>query len=349
MRKISITDVETGMVIAADVFDQDFGSDLPLLGRGVTLTEKYITKMKERGLDEILIVTPPDYRGAPGETLALLEVKDDIVSEGNLELQCDIPPGTKIAASENIFIEGIVNQGCSVISAQGDIVIKGGIIGCDDHRVMINAGKRVTISNNTDSPVICADIKALEEINAKGDMDKCSLSAKGRLFVDGKTVESNIYSHTRIRLKECGNSSGTPCRLLIKPAECRELFQKLLALDKQLAQLKKDKDRLHNSINLVRSICKDIDSLPQDKKMELALDVKNFKEADNKIACGAKAKEQLKDKVVTALEAQRIFIDNVISPPTQITIENCSLCLDDPLHSVAFYVQDMKVRNTSLR
>ncbi len=337
MRKILIDEVKAGMVIAADIFDKDFGADFPLIGRGVTLTEKFITKMKERELDEVLVVTPPDYRGAPGETLARLEVNEDIVSEGNIDLKCDIPPGVKIAASENIFIEGNVGQGCSIISAKGNIVIKGGITGDVGKRVIVNAGRNVTITNINDHPVVYADIKALEEIATKGGMSKCSLSSKGRLLIEGTAVESNIYSHTRIRMKECGDTSNVEgCKLLVKPAECRKLLQSLLVLDKQLAILKKDKERLHNSINLVRSICENIDSLPQDKKKELARDVKQFQETDNKIVSGAKTKQQLKDKIIAALEFQRIIIDHIVHPNTQITIENCSLHLDKELQSVAF-------------
>ena len=349
MRKIPINEVKVGMVIAADIFDQDFGADLPLIGRGVSLTENYINKMKERGLDDLLVVTPPDYRGAPGETLALLEINEDIVSEGNLDLQCDIPAGTKIAASENISIEGIVHQGCSIISAKGNIVINGGIAGGADNRVTVNAGNKVTINNLCSSPVTCCDIKALDEIVTKGDINKCSLSAKGRLFIEGQAVESNIYSHSKIRLKECGDSKHEACKLLVKPAECRKLFQELLVLDKQLAGLMKDKERLHNSIKLVRSICKNIDSLPQDKKRELAIDVKQFQETDHKITSSLQTKEQLKEEVLRTLETERILIDHIVHPHTNITIENCSLYLDKQQQAVAFCVQDMKVKTIPLR
>ncbi|MBI5556156.1 MAG: DUF342 domain-containing protein [Deltaproteobacteria bacterium] len=350
MRKVSIDEIEAGMVIAADIFDPEFGGELPLIARGVTLTPTYVGKIKDRGFFELLIETPPDYRGAPGETYVLLEVGEDIVSAGNVDLQCDIPPGIKIAAEENIRVTGIVHPGCSIISAKGDIFITGAIHGSPESRVTISAGNRVEIDNGTGRPVSFADIKALDEIVAQSDMHHCSLSAKGKLTVTGKIGKSNIYSHKKIRLRECGDAAGVdPCQLLVKPAECRQLFQALLALDKQMEALQQEKKRLHNSISLVRNLCKNIESLPPDKKMQLALEVKKFQEIESNIASGLKTKEKLKENILNVLAAERIIVDRTAHPNTQITIENYSLCLDQSVGAVAFYVQDMKVKSMPLR
>jgi uncharacterized protein (DUF342 family) len=181
-------------------------------------------------------------------------------------------------------------------------------------------------------------------------MRHCSLSAKGKLTVTGKIVKSNIYSHSKIRLLECGDAAGVePCRLLVKPAECHQLFQTLLALDKQMESFQQEKKRLHNSISLVRNLCKDIESLPPDKKMQLAMDVKRFQEMESSIASGLKTKEDLKVNILNVLASERIIINRTAHPNTQITIENYSLFLDQPVGAATCHVQDMKVKSLPLR
>lgn len=346
MLKLSIDKAKVGMVIAADIFDPDFGGDFPLVGRGVELTASYIGRMKDRCIHEIFIITPSGYRGAPGETFAPAQITEDIFFEGKVELQCDIPAGTRVVAGENIFIKGVVNKGCSITSATGDIIIKGGVSGSDGERVTLSAASCVTVTIEDTRPVRYADIKALDEIIVYGDISDCTLSTKGKLVVRGKVEKSNLYSQTRIRINECGDElTRTPCQLLVKPAECRALFQELLALDQQMVMQQKEKDKLHNTIDLIRKLGKNIDQLPVEQKMQLATDVKQFHAVDAAISAGLKEKDRLKKEMSGVFAVNRILINRQAHPNTKITIENMSLLLERPLEKVAFYVKDMKIEH----
>lgn len=351
MRKVFIEEAKAGMVIAADIFDSDFGGgEFPLICRGVELTTSFINKMKDRSLTELLIITPPGYRGLPGEIFTSTEITEDILFEGEVELSCDIPAGTKIVAGENIGIIGNVQPGCSITSAKGDINIKGSVVGSKESRITMNASKRVTIHNEETRPVQFADIKSIEEIVIHGDVKCCALSAKGKLLMRGKVEKTNIYSQTRISLLECGNDlTREPCQLLVKPSECRKLFQEIMILDKQLAALNKDEDKLQNTIDLVKKIGEHIDQVSQEKKARLAADINHFHKVQQKIKDGLFQKKKLHMKVIQVLDITRIIITKIVHPNTKITIENCSLMLDKSAEAVSFHVEDMKVVREAIR
>lgn len=350
MRKLSIDEVKLGMVIAADIFDSDFGGDFPLIGRGVELTEGIISKMKERFISEVLVITPPGYRGAPGEIFAPVEISEDIFFEGRVELGRDVPAGTRIVAGESIFISGEVQKGCSITSAKGDILVNGRVIGEQDSRVILNAAGCVTVNNQKDKPIQYADIKSINEIVIDGNVVDSSLSTKGKLIVHGKVERSNLYSQTRIRVFECGDDlSRTPSQLLVKPAECRTLFQELLTIDKQLSSQQKEKERLQNTLDLIRKLGRSVEQLPADKKMQLASDVKQFQAVDNSLNAGLKEKERIRKEISDSLAVNRILITHLAHANTKVTIENMSLVLEKTVEKAAFYVQNMKLERETLR
>ncbi|MDH5299608.1 MAG: hypothetical protein OEV91_11370, partial [Desulfobulbaceae bacterium] len=149
MRKLTLDEVKAGMVVAADIFDQDFGGELPIIGRGVELSATFINRLKERGIQDLLIITPAGYRGAPGETLAPTEVKGNILFDGAIELACDVPPATRIEGGETVSITGNVAAGCNIISATGDIVINGSLRGEAGKHIILSAAHRITIKNTS--------------------------------------------------------------------------------------------------------------------------------------------------------------------------------------------------------
>ncbi|HIJ90885.1 MAG: FapA family protein [Desulfobulbaceae bacterium] len=340
MRKITLDNATAGMVVAADIFGQDFDGDLPLICRGVELSDPIISKLRGRGFIELIIVTPPDYRGAPGEILAPTEVTGNILFDGAVELNCDLPPETKIEAGEDIIINGTVGPGCNVRSANGDVVITGTLAGAVDKHIVICAAKRVAITSTTQ---LCGlDIRALGEVAISGDISDSTVAAKGRLRIDGSVVRSKIYSQARIMVENCGNNTD-PCHLLVKPLECGPLFQKLLGFDKQNTAFEQERQRLQNTIELVKKLGKDIERMPYENKVEIATDIKRFQEVSEEIKAGQERKEQIKKEIAEALATSRIIIRREALAKTWITIENCSLILDEPVTKTAFFVRNMRV------
>lgn len=347
MRKISLNEVKQGMVVAADIFDNEFGGDLPVIARGVELSSVFVQRLKERGITNLTIVTPEGYRGAPGEILAPTEVKKDIIFDGSVELCCDVPAATKIEAGETINIHGNIEPGCNITSAGGEVVIVGKLQGSDDKHIILSAADRVTIKNTSIEPLSSVDIRCIGDVVIDGDVADSTVAAKGRLRIEGVVTGSKIYSQTRIRVKECGDGLS-PCQLLVKPKECKELFQELLAIDKKHSSLQHEQQRLQNTIDLVKKLGKDIETLPYENKVQMALDIKRFREVAGEITEGQSRKEIVKKKITEALGSNRIIITKQGHPKTKITIENYSRALDAPVSKTAFFVHNMKVESAPL-
>ncbi len=344
MRKVTLDEARTGMVIAADVFDPDFDGDLPIIGRGVELSATFIAKLKERGIAELIIATPQGYRGAPGEIFAPQQVTEHILFDGAVELNCDLPPDIRVEAGEDISITGQVGAGCNIRSATGDILITGGVQGAANRHIVLSAARRITIKNTVAAPLAAMDVRSMGEVAIEGDVADSTVAAKGRLRIDGRVVRSKIYSQTRIRVHECGNTSE-PCQLLVKPQECRLLFQELLAIDKQHDALLQERLRLQNTIDLIRKLGKDIERLPYDNKVQMAADIKRFRQVEEEIREGQGRKARVRKEITEALAATRIVILKQALPKTRITIENYSRLLDQPVSKVAFFVRNMRVES----
>ncbi len=347
MRKIALDKVKSGMVIAADIFDHEFGGELPIIARGVELSSAFVARLKERGITDVTIVTPEGYRGAPGEVLAPTEVKEDILFDGSVELHCDVPSETKISAGETINIHGNIEPGCNITSASGEVVIVGKLQGANDKHIILSAAERVTIKNTSIEPLTAVDIRCVGDVVIDGDITDSTVAAKGRLRIEGVVTRSKIYSQTRIRVKECGDGQSL-CQLLVKPKECKELFQELLAIDKAHAALLQEQQRLQNTIDLVKKLGKDIETLPYENKVQMAMDIKRFREIAGDITSGQSRKEIVRKNITEALGSNRIVITQQGHPQTKITIENYSRTLDAAVDKSAFFVQNMKVECSPL-
>lgn len=340
--------VKDGMVVAADVFDHEFGGELPVIARGVVLSNKFIEKLKKHGIAEITIAAPHGYSGSPGEVLAPTEVvTKDITFNGSIELYSDVPPDTKIEAGENITINGNIEPGCSITSAGGEIIIVGKLTGSDDNKIALRAATRITIKNTSIDPLTDLDIRTLGDVVIDGDITDSTIAAKGRVRIEGAVTGSRIYSQTRIKAKECGDNKST-CMLLVKPWECRDLFQEVLALDKQNADLRHEQQQLQNTIDLVHKLSRDIATISDEESAQLARETKRLKELSRQIESGQARKDSIMKQINEILRSDRIIISHLGNAKTTITIENFCRILDAPICGAAFFVRDMQIETAKL-
>lgn len=180
------------------------------------------------------------------------------------------------------------------------------------------------------------------EVAINGDIADSTVAAKGRLHIDGTVNRSKIYSQARIRVDTCGNSNE-PCQLQVKPGECRLLFQELLAIDKKHTALNQEQQRLQNTIDLVKKLGKDIERLPYENKVQMATDIKRFRQVAEEINAGQDRKKRIKKEITEALATDRIIVRKKAPAKTRITIENCSRVLDQSVTRTAFFVRNMRV------
>lgn len=348
MKKVSIDEVVEGEIVAADVFEGAVGGEFPLLGRGVVLTPDYIKSLKKHGVNELLVVTPPGYRGRPGEILAPTTITEDIFFDGGVELNCKVPRSSKIEAAESIRIEGEVEAGCVITSATGSIVIRGAIKGTSDQKIRISAAKNVVIETSEDKPIAYVDIKTVGGITITGGVQESTISARGEIQVSGQVLKSQVYTQTRMKLGECGDElMQQPCVLVVKPYVCRDLLQELLKNDTAVAALRKEKEKLVNLVDLIKKMGKNIEQLPPDKKIALASGIKRFQEVEAEIRGLESAKVELKKDMERHLGVDRILVRGKLFPGAKIMIENYGTMVKERMRMASFSVQNHAVVSTS--
>jgi uncharacterized protein (DUF342 family) len=345
LKRMVVGQLQEGMVIAADVFEANIGVNIPSVRHGVVLTNDYINRLKNRGIAYVLVETPEGYRGAPGEVYEIdsVHIKGDILFDGRVQINGDLSPQVKIEAGERIVIEGDVGEGCLLNSANGGILIKGSVCGSREYPVNVMSSQNVLVQSQSDYSASFADIKASGDINISGSITDSSISARGEIIIHGEVCNSTVYSQTRIMIKDCGSEWGDPSVLMVKPFECRELSQELLQLDAKSAEMLKEKERLQNTVGLIKKVGKDIGQLPHEKKIELAAGVKRFRQIEEEVSSLPRRKTEIKIKIEQSLEEKRIIVVGNIFPRSKVTIENSSLEMTKKVSGAAFFMKGLKV------
>ncbi|TAN41456.1 MAG: DUF342 domain-containing protein [Nitrospirae bacterium] len=346
LKKIKVSEAKVGMVVAADVFEAAIGMNMPFIRHGVVLNDTYIHSLKNRGIVYILIEPPEGYKGAPGEVYEVDnpdDIREDILFDGRVQIKGDLAPKIKIDAGERIIVEGDVGEGCILTSATGGILIKGCIRGSKESPVTFMASQNIFVQNKSEDSVSFADIKTSCDITISGDVCDSSISARGEVKIEGKAANSRIYSQSIIKIRDCGNELGDPSVLMVKPFECNDLSQELLKIDSRSAVILKEKEKLQNVVDLIKKLGKDVEQLPQDKKIELATGVKSFKALEVELSSFQEQKADIKKKVEQYLEIKRIAVQGNIFPRSKITIGNSSLEITKKESGTAFFVKERKV------
>lgn len=349
MKRVQVNQAEEGAIIAADIFDPAADGDLPLIRRGVCLTPEYIEGLKNHGINNVLVETPPGYKGKPGEVLAPLQITEDILFDGKVEANCNITPQRKIEAAESVIINGNVAEGCIITSATGNVIIRGAVEGTDKDRIKISAARKIIIEPADKTPLLFSDIKTVGEIAISCDVHDSTVAARGKIKIKGRVNKGQIYTQSSMRIAGCGDATGEgQCHLIVKPYECRKLFQALLQGDAKLETLQQEKDKLLNVIELIKRLGKNVEQLPQEKKMAYALQVKRFQTVEKELTTLAQEKIIITNEIQGQLGSKRIRVAGPVYPNTKVSIENSSMVVTDILKSVAFSIQNFKVVSTPL-
>lgn len=346
LKKIKVSDAKVGMVVASDIFEAAIGVNLPLIRHGVVLTDNYINSLKSRGILYVLIEPPEGYRGAPGEVYEVddsLKINEDILFDGRVQIKGNLVAKIKIDAGERIIIEGDVGEGCVLTSATGGILVKGCIRGTKECPVNVMSSQNIFVQSKLEDSISFADIKTSCDITISGGVCDSAISARGEVRIEGKAENSRIYSQSIIKIRDCGNELGDPSVLMVKPFECSDLSQELLRLDSRLALIVKEKEKLQNVIDLIKKLGKDIEQLPQEKKIELATGVKSFRELEAEISSLQEQKADIKKKIAQYLEIKRIVVLGNIFPRSKVTIGSSSLELAKKETGTAFFVKELKL------
>ena len=340
MKLIRVNDLKPGMIVADNVYESKGGA-IPLISRGVVLSNDYINRLVSRGIMTLYIEMPENYKGAQGETLEIKTVNKDINFDGKLQINGDVPENIKIEANESIVIKGNVNKNCIISSKTGAVKIDGQVTGAAEELVRITSSQKVYLTS-----AAYADIKTNSDVKVSGDIYDALVNARGEIAIDGKALRAELYSQSKIIVGECGNDLEEPVTLIVRPFECRGLFNELLKIDSRVMELIKEKERLQNVIDLIRRLGKGIEQLPQEKKLEMASGVKRFKEIEGELSALQSRKLQIKAELEGHLGMKRVIVFGNVFPGTRITIENSRLEIVMQDQRRAFYMKDFKVASS---
>lgn len=331
------------MIIADDVFDMNSGVSIPIIRRGVVLSRDLIRSLLNHQVGWVYVERPENYTGTAGETIELKHITKDISFEGRVSILCDIPRNIKIEAGESITVRGNVESGCFLTSKRGAVSLMGSVKGDAQDMVKITSQQHITAAMD----IRGADMKASGEVTIKGEVIDSSIMAHGDIACESSVVRSQLYTQSKIKIRECGDPQNGPCLLVVKPNECLAYSQDLLKNDALILDLQKEMGVLQNIIDLIRKIGRGIEDLPPEKKMEMAQGVKRYKEVEKELASALAKKAELKNELAYLMMVKRIFVSDVIHPSVKVSIENCMYIITKIEHSLAFYVKDGKMSASS--
>lgn len=332
MLRVRSTDLQEGMIVADDIYLS--GIDIPLVRRGVSLSQSYIDKVAEHGVPFIHIILPNDYRGKPGETVILHKLKDDLVFEGKVQIEGGISEDIKITAGESVVINGDVSPGCIISSATGGAIIKGAIKGSKDKRCKVEVKQKVSMESSAH-----AEIKTEGDVIITHDSFDSTITSKGEISAGGRIVGSQLISMARIKVGECGEKAV----LIVKPYECRQILQDLLKLDVASENLKIERNRLVNELYLIKKLGKAIEELQEDQRKKMTEAVARLKAIEAELTSLPQKKEDMTKEMEPHLQMKRILINGDIHPNTKIMIDNYTTVITEKSFKLAFYIKDKKV------
>lgn len=338
MLKVRADKLKPGMVTAEDVYDPEAEGGLPLLNGGIALVEGYISRLRNHGVRFVFIELPEGYTGAPGETLELERIKKDVRFEGKLTIAGSISTGLNVVSRERLAITGDIEHDASVECTEGSIVIRGVADGANGAPARITAGNNIILER-----AALAEIKAGGDVKLTGSVMESTITAKGSVQIDGRAHSSRIVAQDAVRLESADTGQLGPLSITVKPLRLQEFLQELLRTDARLEHIRAEKQRLSNIIELIKKLGASIHSLPQEKRLAMAADVKQFKEFEVEEAKLARRKAEIMTENQKLVSAPWVFIHGNIAPGTRITIFNYSFEVGAETKHKMFSVRDFKI------
>ncbi len=245
----------------------------------------------------------------------------DVIVHGNVK------PGVKIVATKTVTIDGSL-EGSEVI-ADGDILIRGGVIGAGSARV--ESGGDILMDF-----VEYASIKAKGNIRANSFLDS-KVEAGGEVVATGKLgaiVGGTVFGLGKVECMFAGNNVETRTRLVtgIRP----EVMKEKSANERQLknyleaiGKLKKEAEEIERSIRLGTA-----DDTMMDRKQTL---MREKIELDSKIKVLRENLDGINDCLEVAAES-KILVTNTAFKGCIIQVDQQQMVLEENKQKVVFAI-----------
>lgn len=203
----------------------------------------------------------------------ILAIEGDVdYSTGNIDFNGDVAiggdvlTGFRVKAEGDVRIKGTV-EGAEIISTENSVYVTRGIVGQMKARILAKKNVRADFINEA-TVEAGGDVEVGEYIiNSIISADNEVRAAEGR----GMMIGGKIYAGKSIECKVAGSPNNVRTEIRIGGKIDKEMYEKMLLLEKDLETLEKKQKALQKEIEFIQLLKKKLPSFPERK-------VKQFKE-----------------------------------------------------------------------
>ena len=201
----------------------------------------------------------------------ILTIEGDIdYSTGNIDFNGDVAisgdvlSGFKVVSTGDIRIKGTV-EAAEIISTEGSIIVSRGIVGQAKARIIAKKDIKADFINESTvsagNDVEIGEYAIGSNITAEGEVR----AIQGR----GMIVGGKIYAEKMIDAKVAGSPNNVRTELHIGGRIDKEVYEKMLYIEKDLENLEKRKKGINKDIEFIELLKKKLPKFPERKKEDL--------------------------------------------------------------------------------
>lgn len=255
----------------------------------------------------------------------------DVQHIGNLSILGDVHPGRKVEATGNVTIYGNV-ENAKVLSLEGDVKIHGVVEG---ELSEVRAGKNVEVKV----------VKRRAKIKAKGriilheEAWEAELNAREKILAPtARIAGGKACAEEEIEVRILGSPDRTPTEARLENFSQKELFEKMMTIEHDMRETLDRMQKLERTIELVKLLGERVKTLPPEKKMALAMEIKEYQNLRKRLQELQAQNEELTMKAKTFSEKKRnIKVYDTVYPGVKVVIDSSSLVVNQTYKKVNFY------------
>ncbi len=250
----------------------------------------------------------------------------DIIYDGNVIIKGNVITGYSIKAKGDVEVNGVVEG--AYIEAGGQIILRRGIQGMN--KGILKAASNIITKFIENSEVIAGGYITTESIMHS------RVSAKGDIVVGGRkgfVTGGEIRSGTLISIKNAGSHMGTST--LLEVGIDPKTLEEFRELEKKLADLQSEKDRIVQAVATVRKRLQSSGTLQYDKLETLRQLTQSNILLEEQLQKARRRYDELRFEV-EGNQTGMIKVQDSVYPGTKIVISNVIYFVREEIHHTKF-------------
>lgn len=344
MRRIPATHGKKGRDIFAVPIDAEPGTDIPFANAmsGVKIHDQNPNILVATITGQPILMP----NGAHVENVMDLDNVDlstgNIIFDGSIHVRGDIATAMKIEVTGDVIVDGMVEA--ATVTAGGDIIVKGTIIGHGEIRNQIgqlNEGVSVIKAKGSIQAKLAESVILIagNRILLKEQASRCELDATNEIIVGGKGTKLGQFmggrARTGILFRAAIIGSQAGIKTCIEISVDDSVHQRLRVLEEEIIELTTEHQRITATWNRMK--------LGTDTPKEaLARTLEKRTAIDIKLARLNNEKEKLKTQVSRVYNG-RVVADNTVHPGTTMRIAFASKTFNEEQKGRSFKLDNKDI------